>query len=207
MLVEMADMTKKAPLRIVENVLVKINKFLFPSDFVIMDMLGEPNETITLWRPFLATIHAQIDVFKREISLGIRKDRVLFDMDGNVCHSNILAEKVYMTNSIQDDEPFNPLRIGDDLFSYESPACLQFEQCTRFCDDESIDTVNSSDNIQEPGVEHNKDFGMWPTFNPDSSFCSGYDAIYGKGDHGMLEQWMCFWDNERQSVGGNRMIF
>ncbi|GJY94586.1 hypothetical protein Tco_0510947 [Tanacetum coccineum] len=31
----------------------------------------------------------------------------------------------------------------------------------------------------------------------------GYDAIYGKKEHGMLEQWMCFRDNERQSVRGN----
>ncbi|GJZ62660.1 reverse transcriptase domain-containing protein [Tanacetum coccineum] len=32
MLVEMVDMTKRAPIGIVENVLVKIDKFLFPSD-------------------------------------------------------------------------------------------------------------------------------------------------------------------------------
>ncbi|GKF95361.1 putative ribonuclease H-like domain-containing protein, partial [Tanacetum coccineum] len=44
MLVEMADMTRKAPVGIVENVLVKINKFLFPFDFMIMDTIGETNE-------------------------------------------------------------------------------------------------------------------------------------------------------------------
>ncbi|GKA28370.1 phospholipase-like protein [Tanacetum coccineum] len=58
MLVEMTDMSRKVPLGIVENTLVKINKFLFPSDFVIIDMLGEPNETMILERPFLTTIHA-----------------------------------------------------------------------------------------------------------------------------------------------------
>ncbi|GJY11284.1 hypothetical protein Tco_0379469 [Tanacetum coccineum] len=36
MLVEMVDMTKRSPIGIVENVLVKIDKFLFPSDFVVM---------------------------------------------------------------------------------------------------------------------------------------------------------------------------
>ncbi|GJT44294.1 retrovirus-related pol polyprotein from transposon TNT 1-94 [Tanacetum coccineum] len=72
MLVEMADMTKRSPIRIVENVLVKIDKFLFPSDFVVMDMLNTRNETMILGRPFLATIHAEIDVFNKEISLGIR---------------------------------------------------------------------------------------------------------------------------------------
>ncbi|GJW03834.1 reverse transcriptase domain-containing protein [Tanacetum coccineum] len=56
MLCEMADMSKKAPLGIVENVLVKIDKFLFPSDFIIND--NTPSETIILGRPFLATIHA-----------------------------------------------------------------------------------------------------------------------------------------------------
>ncbi|GJT43529.1 hypothetical protein Tco_0952244 [Tanacetum coccineum] len=143
-----------------------------------------------LGRPFMATIHAQIDVFKREISLGFREDRVLFDMDGNICHSNIFVENVYMTNSIQNEEPFNPFKIGEDLFSYESPSCLQFEKRTRFCDDESIDTVDTSDDMQEPGVEHKE-----------------YDAIYRKGENGMLEQWMCFRDHERQSINGNSIIF
>ncbi|GJS27406.1 hypothetical protein Tco_0488026 [Tanacetum coccineum] len=55
--------------------------------------------------------------------------------------------------------------------------------------------------------ECGKDCWMWPTCNPNLSFCSGYDAIYGKGENGMLEQWMCFRDHERQSVDGNRMIF
>ncbi|GJV26542.1 hypothetical protein Tco_1379237, partial [Tanacetum coccineum] len=44
---------------------------------------GEPNETMIQGRLFLTTIHAQIDVFKREISLGFGEDRVSFDMDGN----------------------------------------------------------------------------------------------------------------------------
>ncbi|GJV74369.1 hypothetical protein Tco_1494364 [Tanacetum coccineum] len=53
------DISKKAPLGIVENVLVKIDKFLFPVDFVILD--NTPSETTILGRPFLATIHAEID--------------------------------------------------------------------------------------------------------------------------------------------------
>ncbi|GKC26941.1 zinc knuckle CX2CX4HX4C containing protein [Tanacetum coccineum] len=74
MLVEMADIRKKAPLRIVRDILVKIDKFLFPSDFVILDQT--PNSTIILGRPFLATVHAQINVFEKEISVGIGDERV-----------------------------------------------------------------------------------------------------------------------------------
>ncbi|GKC54847.1 reverse transcriptase domain-containing protein [Tanacetum coccineum] len=75
----MADlgMSKKAPLGIVENVLVKIDKFLFPSDFVIID--NTPSETTILGRPFLPTIHAEIDVFAGKITLGINEDRISFD--------------------------------------------------------------------------------------------------------------------------------
>ncbi|GKD76073.1 reverse transcriptase domain-containing protein [Tanacetum coccineum] len=77
MLCEMADMSKKAPLGIVENVLVKIDKFLFPSDFVIID--NTPSETTILGRPFLATIHVEIDVFAGKVSLGINENRISFD--------------------------------------------------------------------------------------------------------------------------------
>ncbi|GJW53948.1 zinc knuckle CX2CX4HX4C containing protein [Tanacetum coccineum] len=77
MLCEMADMSKKAPFGIVENVLVKIDKFLFPSDFVILD--NTPSETTIIGRPFLATIHAEIDVFAGKISLGINEYRISFD--------------------------------------------------------------------------------------------------------------------------------
>ncbi|GJZ11018.1 reverse transcriptase domain-containing protein [Tanacetum coccineum] len=77
MLCEMADMSKKEPLGIVENVLVKIGNFLFLSNFVIID--NTPSETTILGRPFLATILAEIDVFAGKISLGINEDRISFD--------------------------------------------------------------------------------------------------------------------------------
>ncbi|GJQ92071.1 phospholipase-like protein [Tanacetum coccineum] len=203
MVVEMADMTKKDPLGIVENILVKIDKFLFPSDFVIIDMPGEPNETVILGRPFLATIHAQIDVFKEEISLRIGEDRIRFDMDRGVSHPKIHVEKIYMASSVHEEEYFNPLEIKNDVFSYESPTCLLFEQHTQSCDNGSIDTLGLAQELKECG----KDWGMWPTYNLDLSFCGGYDAIYGKGENGMLKQWMCFRDHKRQSVGANRMVF
>ncbi|GJZ06439.1 phospholipase-like protein [Tanacetum coccineum] len=153
--VEMADMTKKTPLGIIENILVKIGKFLFPSDFIIIDMLGEPNETMILGRPFLATIHVQIDVFKREISLGIGEDKVKFDMDRGISHSRNHVEKIYMASFVHEEEYFNPLEIKDDVFSYESPACLIFKQRTHSYDNESIDTLDSAGSIQ--GLKENRE--------------------------------------------------
>ncbi|GKA16617.1 copia protein [Tanacetum coccineum] len=111
MVVEMEDMTKKAPLGIVENILVKIDKFLFHYDFVVIDMLEGLNETMLLGRPFLVTIHAQIDIFRREISLGIDEEKVKFDMNGGICHFRVPVEIFYMESSVKECENFNLLKL------------------------------------------------------------------------------------------------
>nr|GFA87592.1 hypothetical protein [Tanacetum cinerariifolium] len=67
MIVEMTDMTKKAPRGIIENVLVQINKFIFPVDFVIIYMVEDPEAPLILGRPHLETVHERIDFFNKKI--------------------------------------------------------------------------------------------------------------------------------------------
>ncbi|GJT79628.1 hypothetical protein Tco_1053970 [Tanacetum coccineum] len=98
------DMSKKAPMRTVEHVLNKIDKFVFLADFVIINMLGDPTETMILGRTFLSTIHARINVFHGEISLGIGEDRILFDINRNIHHPTDPVKKVYMANYVQEEE-------------------------------------------------------------------------------------------------------
>nr|GEU36219.1 hypothetical protein [Tanacetum cinerariifolium] len=69
--VELADRTVKYPKGIVENVLVCICKFVFPVDFIILDMPEDIKVPLILERPFLSTAHAKIDVFKRKITLRV----------------------------------------------------------------------------------------------------------------------------------------
>ena len=61
----LADRSVKIPKGIVEDVLVKIDKFYYPVDFVVLDtepMASEPNHVpIILGRPFLATANAIIN--------------------------------------------------------------------------------------------------------------------------------------------------
>nr|GEX67625.1 hypothetical protein [Tanacetum cinerariifolium] len=52
-----------------------------------------------LERPFLATIHAEIDVFNKEISLGIGGDRITFDMDKKIHNFTTPIEEIYMINA------------------------------------------------------------------------------------------------------------
>ncbi|GKD29477.1 homeodomain-like protein, partial [Tanacetum coccineum] len=69
MVIEMADRSMQSSKRIVENVLVKIHKFIFLVDFVILDIVEDNKVPIILGRPMLATAHAIIDIFGRNISL------------------------------------------------------------------------------------------------------------------------------------------
>ncbi|GJS24224.1 phospholipase-like protein [Tanacetum coccineum] len=103
MLINVADMTKKVPLRVVENVLVGIDKFLFPSDFVIIDRT--PNETVILDRPFLTTVRAEIHVFDRKITLGVDSDRIIFDMDHNF---TIPTKRILMMNLVKMWPTYDP---------------------------------------------------------------------------------------------------
>ncbi|GJX45420.1 hypothetical protein Tco_0262096 [Tanacetum coccineum] len=59
MVIEMADNTKCTPKGIVENLLVKIDKFIFPVDFVILNMVEDFRMLIILGRPLVATTHAK----------------------------------------------------------------------------------------------------------------------------------------------------
>ncbi|GJS58048.1 reverse transcriptase domain-containing protein [Tanacetum coccineum] len=67
MLVKMDDMKQQETLGTVKNVLVKTDKFEFPCYLVVTDMPENLGEMIILGRPFLETIHAQIDVSQIEI--------------------------------------------------------------------------------------------------------------------------------------------
>ena len=61
-MLQMADRSYKHPRGLIENVLVKVDKFLFLADFVILDMEEDDKVPIILGRPFLATGKAQINV-------------------------------------------------------------------------------------------------------------------------------------------------
>ncbi|KAG9442054.1 hypothetical protein H6P81_017908 [Aristolochia fimbriata] len=57
---------------IIADVLVKIGEFIFPCDFVVLDMEVDKNLPIILGKPFLATIGALIDVDKGKLTLRLK---------------------------------------------------------------------------------------------------------------------------------------
>ncbi|GJT45019.1 reverse transcriptase domain-containing protein [Tanacetum coccineum] len=163
---EMDELTQQETLGTIKNASVKIDKFGFPCDFVVIDMPENLREVIILGRLFLETIHAQIDVFHEEISLGIGKDRIKFGINGNLRSSNIPIKKVYIANTSQEEESFNPLEIRHDLFLYESPAWVEFYILTKQDDDAlPLGRVNGArfkamirKELKDKGVTHNEMF-------------------------------------------------
>ena len=59
---QMADRSMAQPEGILGDVLVKVGKFIFPVDFVIMQMEEDTQVPLLLGRPFLATGATLIDV-------------------------------------------------------------------------------------------------------------------------------------------------
>ena len=61
-ILQMADRSMAQPEGVLEHVLVKVGKFIFPVDFVVMKMEEDNQVPLLLGRPFLATGAALIEV-------------------------------------------------------------------------------------------------------------------------------------------------
>ncbi|KAI3443836.1 hypothetical protein Pfo_000501 [Paulownia fortunei] len=77
---QLADRSLTYPRGVVEDVLVKVDKFIFPADFVVLDMEEDQEIPLILVRPFLATGRALIDVQRGELTLRVNEDEVMFNI-------------------------------------------------------------------------------------------------------------------------------
>ncbi|XP_070034281.1 uncharacterized protein [Nicotiana tomentosiformis] len=77
---QLADQSTKKSKRILENVLVRVDKFIFPVDFIVLEMEENIDVPLILGRTFLATGRAIIDVHQGQLILRVDEERVIFDM-------------------------------------------------------------------------------------------------------------------------------
>ncbi|GKB70155.1 putative reverse transcriptase domain-containing protein [Tanacetum coccineum] len=138
MVIEMADRSMQLPKGIVENVLVKINKFIFLVDFIILDMVEDDKVPIILGRPMLATAHARIDVFGKKISLEVGTEQINFDI--NERESPVVISPICVINNLSEinkfDRDLEELLLSDDdlgIFPNEMTYCQTWKimiQCS-----------------------------------------------------------------------------
>ncbi|GJS38970.1 reverse transcriptase domain-containing protein, partial [Tanacetum coccineum] len=81
MTLELADRSISQPIGIAEDVYVKVGKFQFPADFVVVDFDADPRVPLILGRSFLKTGRALIDVYEGELTLRVGKEAVTFNLD------------------------------------------------------------------------------------------------------------------------------
>ncbi|KAI3467900.1 hypothetical protein Pfo_024563 [Paulownia fortunei] len=113
---QLADRSIKYPRGIIEDVLVKVDKFIFPADFIILDMEEDQDIPIILGRPFLAMGRALIDVQKGELILRVQDEQVSFNVFKEIKHpsgvdSCLRVETIdkCMKVTISEKQPSQPL--------------------------------------------------------------------------------------------------
>ncbi|GJU99755.1 DNA-directed DNA polymerase [Tanacetum coccineum] len=80
----LADRSIKYPLIICENLLVKINKFIFLVDLVVLEMDEDELVLIILGRPFLATARIVINIHEGKLSLRVGSETVTFNIGKSI---------------------------------------------------------------------------------------------------------------------------
>ena len=102
---QMADITMAKPEGVIEDLLVKVGKFIFPVDFIILDMEEDSQVLLLLGRPFLATGAALIDMQKGVLTLRVGKEAADFNLPQSLKILDIdredykLVYDVYLNNS------------------------------------------------------------------------------------------------------------
>ena len=87
MTLQMANRTIAQPEGVLEDVLIRMGKFVFPVDFVVMDMEEDTQVPLLLGRPFPITRAALIDVKKGELTLRVGGEVVHFNLNKILKHS------------------------------------------------------------------------------------------------------------------------
>ncbi|GJT53815.1 DNA-directed DNA polymerase, partial [Tanacetum coccineum] len=116
LIIELADRTVKHPKGIAKNMLVGIDKFVFPIYFIVLDMAEDIKTPLIIGRPFLSTAHAKIDVFKRKITLRVRGDYI---------ELNDLNEPLELRRNQVEDFGMGDIIVGRPFFR---EACVKTRQ-------------------------------------------------------------------------------
>ncbi|XP_074313751.1 uncharacterized protein LOC141648945 [Silene latifolia] len=96
MTLQLADRPVKRPLGVLEDITVKVGKYLIPADFVVLDIPEDSHTPTILGRPFLGTGGVLIDVRNGRLTFRIEGDNVEFYLP------NLMkGPKVERTNTIE----------------------------------------------------------------------------------------------------------
>jgi len=142
-----ADLSKRIPEGILEDVPVKVGNSIIPADFVVLDYEKEPKDPLILGRAFLATAGARFDVKRGRISVKVCDLEMEFGMDGSE-----LTKPITCIASSTDTPPQTAQNPTTESHTTLPFAQLANESCRATV---SIDTTTSVD--RHPRVSQTDD--------------------------------------------------
>ncbi|GJZ27165.1 reverse transcriptase domain-containing protein [Tanacetum coccineum] len=105
MILELADRSTTRPTGIAKDVLVRVGKFHFPADFVVIDYVVDPRVPLILVRPFFRTARASIDVYGEELTLRVGDEAITFKV--------VAIPLQFLNQSSLNLYPLTPFEGGD----------------------------------------------------------------------------------------------
>nr|GEV94909.1 reverse transcriptase domain-containing protein [Tanacetum cinerariifolium]GEX89028.1 reverse transcriptase domain-containing protein [Tanacetum cinerariifolium] len=122
MSIHLANHTYQYPIGITENMLVQVLKFVFPVDFVILQMEEDDKVPLIFGRSFLYTADAIIRVKNKELNLGVGDDRITFLIDKAIRHYHFNDDTCFRLDVIDKvtEEEFDALLDDSKPFSTTS---------------------------------------------------------------------------------------
>ena len=80
MTLQLTDRSITIPYGVIEDMLVRVKQFIFPANFVVMDIFEDTNIPIILGRPFMLTASYIVDIGKKKLELGFEDQKIDFDL-------------------------------------------------------------------------------------------------------------------------------
>ena len=127
---QMADRTMAKPEGVIEDVLVKVGKFIFPVDFIILDMEEDSQVPLLLGMPFLATRAALIDMQKGVLTLRVGEEATNFNLPQSLKNLDTyredykLVDDVYLNNSDCYYDCNAQLAINENEMNFQYLECV-----------------------------------------------------------------------------------
>nr|GEX46097.1 reverse transcriptase domain-containing protein [Tanacetum cinerariifolium] len=164
MTLELADRSITLPKGVTEDVFVKVGKFHFSTNFVVVDFEVDPRVPLILGRSFLRTGRALIDVYGEEITLRVNDEVVIFNLNQTTRYSSTyddlsvnridiidVAKEEYaqeMLSFSNNSSGGNPTSTSEPIISNYSPSLTPFkgsdfilEETEAYLKDESISSL------------------------------------------------------------------
>jgi len=170
MTLQLEDKPVTWPMGITEDVLVKVDKFVFPVDFVVMDIEEDDDVPLILGRTFMLTARMMIDYDDGLMKVRLDNEEINFNINKAMKHSKYkgtcfkldATEEVIMDTRKQLHKPTTLERVLTDTLNVVSAEEeKEIEECLKELEilkeippnKTKIEELKDKDKVEEPKVE------------------------------------------------------